>query len=535
MTRPIECSYTNGPDVPPVDLTVGEALCRAAAEVPDRLALIEGVPEGRRRWTYAELLRDAEACARALLARYEPGTRIAVWVPNAPEFTVFQFGAALAGMVLVTINPTFREPELRFSIEQSGARACLVYPEFRGSPMADIARRVKDQVDGLDELIDAAAFGTFLDSGDSGVGLPHVDALSPAQIQYTSGTTGTPKGAMITHRAIVNDPWQAAILAGGQDGDVWMGILPLFHVGGCVLGGMGTLSLRGTFLPLLNFDAGLALRLIEEEHVTIMNPVPTMVAAMMHHPDFATRDLSALHSIISGGATVPPEMVRSIEESMGVDFTIVFGQTETTGVITMTTTADTIEDKAFTAGRPLPGIEVKIGSTDTGKTVPLGDIGELMTRGYHTMVGYHNNPEGSAAALEPDGWLRTGDLAVMDERGYIRISGRIKDMIIRGGENLFPREIEDELFQHPALTSAVVVGVPDDHYGEIAVAFIEVSERATVTGDELANYLRTRLSGYKIPGKWYRVTEYPTTMSGKVQKFLLRDRWIAGAYEGQEL
>lgn len=534
--RLLEESYVAGPSTPPVvDISVGEALREVASQVPDRIAIVEGIAENRRRWTYAELLRDAEACARALLQRYEPGTRVAVWVPNAPEFTIYQFGAALAGMVLVTINPTFRESELRFSIEQSGARVCLVYPEFRGTAMWELAERVRDSVDGFDDIINVDSFRDFLDSADPSTVIPSVDPLSPAQIQYTSGTTGVPKGAMIPHRAIVNDPRQAAILAGGRDGDAWMGILPLFHVGGCVLGGMGALSLRGTFVPLLNFEAGLALRLIEEEKVNIMNPVPTMVAAMMQHPDFASRDLSSLRSIISGGATVPPEMVKAIEESLGVDFTIVFGQTETTGVITMTTVDDTIEDKAQTSGLPLPGIEVKISDPESGRTMPVGEVGELMTRGYHTMVGYNNNPEGTASALEPDGWLHTGDLGIMDERGYIRIAGRIKDMIIRGGENLFPREIEDELFQHDKLASAAVVGVPDPYYGEIAVAFLISKPGESLAGGELVDFLRPRLSGYKIPARWFVVDAFPQTLSGKIQKFAIRDQFLAGAYDTAEV
>lgn len=536
MPRLLEESYVAGPAEPPVvDITVGGFLREVAAQVPDRIAIVEGIPENRRRWTYAELLRDAEACARQLLARYEPGTRVGVWVPNAPEFTIFQFGAALAGMVLVTINPTFRESEFRFSMASSGAKACLVYPEFRGSPMREIAERVQRELDGFEEIIHVDDFEEYLRGADPSIQLPEVDPLSPAQIQYTSGTTGTPKGTLIPHRAIVNDPRQSAILAGGQDGGVWMGILPLFHVGGCVLGGMGAMSLRGTLVPLLNFDAGVALQLVEEEKVTIMNPVPTMVAAMMQHPDFGKRDLSSLKSIISGGATVPPDMVKRIEDTLGVDFTIVFGQTETTGVITMTTTEDTIEDKAFTSGLPLPGLEVKIVDPESGATQPIGEVGELLTRGYHTMVGYDGNPEATAATLEPDGWLHTGDLGVMDERGYIRISGRIKDMIIRGGENLFPREIEDELFQHEDLAGASVVGVPDDYYGEIAAAFVIPKEGRTVTGAELAEYLRPRLSGYKIPAKWYQVESYPQTLSGKVQKFAIRDAWIAGDYDEHEI
>jgi fatty-acyl-CoA synthase len=304
----------------------------------------------------------------------------------------------------------------------------------------------------------------------------------------------------------------------------------MFHVGGCVLAGMGVMSLAGTVVPLLNFDAGLALQLIEEERVTITNPVPTMVAAMMQHPTFATRDLSALKSLVSGGAPVPAEMVRSFEKALGVDFTIVFGQTETSGVITMTAADDTAEDKATTCGLPLPGVEIKIVDPESGETLPRGQRGELLTRGYHTMLGYLNLPEASAATLEPDGWLHTGDLASMDERGYIAVNGRIKDMIIRGGENLYPREIEDELYQHPALAGAVVIGVPDDYYGEIVAAFVKLKEGESATEQELVEFLRPKLSGYKIPARWYFVEEYPQTLSGKIQKFVLREQWEKGTF-----
>jgi fatty-acyl-CoA synthase len=505
-------------------MTVGDLLRRAVEMAPDRYAIVEGSVdrETRRRWTYAELLREAEACARALLARYEPGSHIGIWAPNIPEWTVFQCGAALAGMVIVTINPTFREQEVRFSLEQSGAVACFAYPEFRGSPMLAIAERIHGDLPTLRDVFSFAEFDAFLASADESIELPAVDPLSAAQIQYTSGTTGTPKGAMIPHRGIVNDPRQSAVRAGGQEGGVWLAVLPMFHVGGCVLAGMGVMSLAGTVVPLLNFDAGLALQLIEEERVTITNPVPTMVAAMMQHPTFATRDLSALKSLVSGGAPVPAEMVRSFEKALGVDFTIVFGQTETSGVITMTAADDTAEDKATTCGLPLPGVEIKIVDPESGETLPRGQRGELLTRGYHTMLGY--------LTLEPDGWLHTGDLASMDERGYIAVNGRIKDMIIRGGENLYPREIEDELYQHPALAGAVVIGVPDDYYGEIVAAFVKLKEGESATEQELVEFLRPKLSGYKIPARWYFVEEYPQTLSGKIQKFVLREQWEKGTF-----
>ncbi|WP_220187634.1 AMP-binding protein [Pseudonocardia pini] len=526
-------SYEAGPGEPPVlDITVGDLLRRSVAAAPERHAIVEGCAdrEARRRWTYTELLRDAEACARALLARYEVGSHIGIWAPNVPEWTILQCGAALAGMVIVTINPTFRPAEVRFSLEQSGAVACFAHPEFRGSPLLETARTLAAELPALRDVVSLGDLPAFLAEADPSTPLPEVDPASAAQIQYTSGTTGTPKGAVIPHRGVVNDPRQAAVRAGGRDGAVWLAILPMFHVGGCVLAGMGVMSLAGTLVPLENFDAGLALRLIEEERVTITNPVPTMVAAMMQHPTFTTRDLSSLRSLVSGGAPVPADMVRSFEKALGVDFTIVFGQTETSGVITMTTADDTAEDKATTCGRPLPGVEITIVDPATGDTVPRGIRGELLTRGYHTMLGYLNLPEASAATLEPDGWLHTGDLASMDDRGYIAVNGRIKDMIIRGGENLYPREIEDELFRHPALAGAAVIGLPDDYYGEIVAAFVRVREGAAVTPTELVEFLRPRLSGYKIPARWYLVDEYPQTLSGKIQKFALRERWESGAY-----
>ena len=528
-----ELAYERGPQTPPVrDMTVGDLLRESAAAAPDRVAIVEGMADAsaRRRWTYAELLEQSEQCARALLARFSPGDHLAIWAPNIPEYTIFQCGAALAGMVMVTINPTFREVELEYCLRQSEAVACFAYPEFRTSPMLEIATTVSERLDQPITVVSFADWAEFIAEGDSECELPEVDPLGPAQIQYTSGTTGAPKGALIPHRGIVNDGHQAAIRAGAQDGAVWLAVLPMFHVGGCGYAGMGTLAMVGTLVPLLSFDAGVALRIIEEERVTIMNPVPTMVVAMMQHPAFATSDLSSLTSISSGGAPVPEEMVRRIEESLGVDFTIVFGQTEASGVITMTTTDDTADAKATTCGLPLPGIEVKIVDSYTGATCKRGETGELLTRGYHTMLGYHNDPEGTARALEPDGWMHTQDLCSMDDRGYIKVDGRIKDMIIRGGENIYPREIEDRLFKHEDIVDVSVVGIPDDYYGEIAAAFVKLVPGSTTTATDLDEFLRRDLTGYKVPGKWYRVDTLPQTLSGKIQKFAIKDKWREGEY-----
>jgi fatty-acyl-CoA synthase len=531
--RDMNCAYEIGPSTPPVlDMTVGDLLRRTAAAAPERLAIVEGVlGTNRRRWTYAQLLDESEACARALLTRFPPGAHVAIWAPNIPEYTIFQCGVALAGMVMVTINPTFRAAELEYCLRQSKAVGCFVSSEFRTNPMSDVAKEVAVRIAWPVDVVCFDQWNEFLASADRSRDLPVVDPLSPTQIQYTSGTTGRPKGALIPHRGIVNDGHQAALRAGAKAGAVWLAVLPMFHVGGCVYAGMGTLSMAGTLIPLVNFDADTALRLIEEEHVTIMNPVPTMIIAMMQSPGFESSDLSSLTAISSGGAPVPEDMVRRIEATLGVDFTIVFGQTEASGVITMTTADDTSDDKALTCGRPLPGIEVKIVDPVTGEICRRGETGELLTRGYHTMLGYHDDPEGTAAALEDDGWLHTQDLCSMDGRGYIKVDGRIKDMIIRGGENIYPREIEDELFKHLDIADVSVVGIPDDYYGEIAAAFVKFMPDAATTSHELDEFLRRTMTGYKIPGKWYVVEEFPQTLSGKIQKFAIRDKWREGLYK----
>lgn len=521
-------SYEQGvADVEVLDVTVGDLLRMAVAEAPERTALIEGIADtkARRRWTYEELLADAEACARALLKRAEPGTHVAIWASNIPEYVVFQFGAALAGMVMVTLNPAFRRQELVYTLQQSQADLLVAAPGFRGRDTIAIAGEALQECPRVREIVNMAEWEDFLASGDPGTVLPEVDPSSAAQIQYTSGTTGFPKGAMLNHRGLANDGRMAGRTAGGTPGAVWMALLPMFHVGGCVYACLGTIGLAGT-LVTTNFEAELALRLIEEEQVTISNPVPTMLIAMMDHPTFTQRDLSSLKYISSGGATVPAVLVKRFEAALGVDFTIVFGQTETSGVVTMTRPTDTAEDKATTSGLPLPGVEVRIVEPATLELLPRGEVGEIQTRGYHTMIGYYNDPEATSATLLADGWLRTGDLGAMDERGYLEVRGRLKEMVIRGGENVFPREIEDLLQAHPAVSEVVVVGVPHDYYGEVCAAYVCVDGGDTVTKDELVEFLTDTVASYKIPEYWYFVDDLPKTLSGKIQKFKLRDEWV---------
>jgi fatty-acyl-CoA synthase len=316
------------------------------------------------------------------------------------------------------------------------------------------------------------------------------------------------------------------------DGAAWLNPMPLFHTGGCVLAVLGAIWARATHIPI-NFDPGRALELVEAEAVQVMGGVPTMLIALLEHPDFASRDTSSLKSVLSGGATVPAELVRKVETALGVRFGIVFGQTEASPVITQTLLDDSPEDKAETIGQPHPQQEVKVIDPATGEIVPIGTMGEICSRGYNTMLGYLEMPEATAATIDAEGWLHTGDLGTMDERGYLRIEGRLKDMVIRGGENLYPREIEELLFSHPAVADVAVLGVPDERWGEELAAVVRRAPgHEGVTDAELRAFVRERLSPQKAPRRWAFVDELPLTPSGKIQKFVLRDRFTSGELGG---
>ncbi len=513
-----------------LDTTVGGILRDAAEAAPDELALIGGHPDPqhRRRWTFAELLDDAERCARALLARFDPGERVAVWAPNVPEWEVAEFGAALAGLILVTVNPSYQPGELCYVLEQSGSAGILLLEEFRGNPMAQSLEAVRAKLPGLREAIPFSEFDAFLASGSPTERLPEVDSSDPVQIQYTSGTTGFPKGALLHHRGLTNN---ARMTLGQFDfapGEAYVNPFPLFHTAGCGLGALGCVSHQLAHVPVLAFEPGLVLDLIEAERATALSGVPTVLIALTEDPGFATRDLSSVRAALSGGALVAPNLVKRIEDRLGVRFSIVYGQTESSPVITQGRLDDSFEDRATTVGRPLPQTEVRIVEPATGETVPCGIVGELCTRGYHVMHGYYEMPEETAAAIDGEGWLHTGDLASMDERGHCRIEGRLKDMIIRGGENIFPREIEQRLFTHSAVGDVAVVGIPDEMWGEQVCAFVRAAPGASPDPGELAAHVRAELAAYKAPRIWVFVEDFPMTPSGKVQKFVLRDQFVAG-------
>jgi len=511
------------------DLTVGDLLREAATDSPDAVGLVSGVPEDHRRWTFAEMLADAERVAYALLARFSPGERVAVWAPNLPEWLLLEFGAALAGIVLVTVNPAYQRHELAYVLGQSGASGVVLVREWRGNPLLASLDAVREELEQLREVVLFEEWDAFIASGTP-VALPEVGPDDPAQIQYTSGTTGFPKGALLRHGALTDNAALATAEAELSPGDVYVTPMPMFHTAGCAFGALGALQARAVFVPVLAFDPAFVLELLERERGTLLLAVPTMLIALLEHPDVATRDLSSLRSVVSGASVVPAELVRRIEATFGVRFCIVYGTTECSPLVTMTRFHDSPEDKAETIGRPVPQTEVKIIDPVTGDVLPLSVVGELCVRGYLVMLGYFENPAATADAIDSDGWYHTGDLVSMDERGFCRIEGRLKDMIIRGGENIYPREIEAVLFEHHCVADVAVVGIPDDKWGEQVAAFVRLAGDECPTPEELSAHVRAQLARFKVPRTWVFVEAFPLTASGKVQKFVLREQYLKGDF-----
>jgi fatty-acyl-CoA synthase len=537
-------SRDGGPvlDTTVLDTTVAGILRQAAAAAPDVTALVHGAPApgDRRRWTYAQLAAAAERAAVALAGHFDPGARVAVWAPSVPESLVLTYAAAMAAVVLVPVNPALRAGEVTHILRQSGASGLFLVPHFRGNDLTGTLDAVRPGLPGLRLVVPLTPDGwEGFCAGPTPAPGPAVDARRPprpddvAQLIYTSGTTGTPKGALLTHRGMTNAARFGALRFGMRAGDVYVHTMPLHHVGGQVVS-FQICQQRATAVLLEAFDPGLVLELIEAERATLTCGVPTMLLAMIEHPDRPRRDLSSLRTVSGGGSVVPVELIRHIEDTLGVQFTVVFGQTEACGFISQTALDDPDEDKAATLGRALPGVETRVVDPATGTVVGRGEVGELEVRGPNVMAGYHDLPVETAEALSPDGWLRTGDLVTMDGAGVLRMVGRRKEMIVSGGENLFPVEIENALISHPAVAQAAVVGVPDRRWGESAVAFVRLAPGATGDAVVLEGFLRRHLAAFKVPRRWVFVDSFPLTASGKVQKFVLRQRLMAdpGADEG---
>lgn len=519
---------------PLIDGTVGDLMLRNAAEAPDRLALIEGSPDpaGRRRWTYKQLVDEALACARGLLAYFKPGERVGLLAPETPEWVIFQHGMSFAGLIIVPINPAFTAREVGFILGNSEASGIVYANESRGKDLAAIVKDVQTQFPHIRHAINVADLAALQAKGDPAQELPKQDPGDVMQIQYTSGTTGFPKGACLHHRGVINAAHFIVERAAFPKGGVWLNSMPMFHIGGAIVSEIGTFSRQGTFVLMRSFDPGLFLELIEAEKVNCSLIVPTMILALLNHPDAKTRDLSSFNSILSGAAAVPEALVKRAKKEFNVEFAIMYGQTESNGPFLETFTTDSDELQSQTIGRPIPHVEVRVVDVGTLETLPVNQIGEYWVRGFNTMKEYYRQPEATRAALTEDGWLRTGDLGMMDEDGYFRITGRLKEMIIRGGMNLYPSEIESILFEHPDVAQVAVIGVPDETWGEtVAAVILPRDPSKSPSPDALWAYCRKNLSPQKTPEHWIFVKEYPLTATGKIQKNVLLERYRDGQLE----
>jgi len=511
-----------------LETTLGDLLRRVAAEVPDRVALVEGIADAdkRRRWTYRELVEVSERAARALLNDFAPGERVAFLAPDTPEWVILQHAASFAGLILVPINPAYTARELEYVLKSSEAAGLVHADASRGKNLLALVEEVRPHLPKLRRTVRIADFDALLATADPTRPLPAVTPDATIQIQYTSGTTGFPKGACLHHRGVVNTSRNIALRAAFPDGGVWVNAMPMFHIAGDIVSEIGCFAMRGTFVLMQAFDPGLMLELIEAERCNASLLVPTMILAVLDHPDRPKRDLASFTTIVSGAANVPAALVKRVGDVLNAHVCIIFGQTESNGPITITAPTDSIEDQANTVGRPLAQVEVRIVNPDTHETVPLDTVGEIWVRGYQTMTGYYGQPEATAAAITPDGFLRTGDLGTMDARGYCRITGRLKDMIIRGGMNLYPKEIEDVIFDHPRVSQIAVIGIPDDIWGEIVGAVVLPRDPAAPPSvDELYAWCRANLSPQKTPERWFFVEQYPLTSTGKIQKNVLAE-WV---------
>jgi fatty-acyl-CoA synthase len=525
-------SYASGPSSRPLTgQTVGEALVATAARLPDGLAVVSRHQDVRLTWS--ELAVHVGDVARGLLAiGVEQGDRVGIWSPTRVEWTLLQFATARVGAILVNVNPAYRPPELAYALGQSGVRVLVTAPSFKTSDYVDMVSSVRSSLPTLERVVVLGPeWDSLVDGGRAvDVGRLHeregsLDCDDPINIQYTSGTTGNPKGATLTHHNILNNAASIADVLGYSEADRVCIPVPLYHCFGMGIGTLGCVASGATMVyPAESFTPDPTLDAIAEERCTSIYGVPTMFIAMLESPHFPALDLTSLRTGIMAGAPCPVEvMKRVVNEMHAQEITIAYGMTETSPVSTMTRRSDDLDRRTSTVGTVLPNVEVKIVDPTTGATVPTRTPGELCSRGYLVMRGYWENPSATAEAADEAGWMHTGDLAVMDEEGYINIVGRAKDLVIRGGENIYPREIEEVLFQHPAVVAVQVIGVPDAHMGEELMAWLTFREGDTATEDDLRDFCRERLSHFKVPRYWKTADEFPMTVTGKVQKFKMRE------------
>ena len=524
-------SYAHGASTTPLlGETIGANLERTVARVPDAEALVsrhQGI-----RLTYAELDEEVDRAARALLAAgLAPGDRLGIWSPNRAEWVLIQYATAKAGVILVNVNPAYRTSELEYALNQSGCRMLVAAPAFKTSDYAAMIEEVRPRCPALERVVlfDTPAWDELLAGGDAPAELPELGFDEPINIQYTSGTTGFPKGATLSHHNILNNGFFVGELCRYTEADRVCIPVPFYHCFGMVLGNLACTTHGACMvIPAPAFEPEPVLEAVQEERCTSLYGVPTMFIAELEHERFGDFDLSSLRTGIMAGSPCPVEVMRKVIERMHMgEVTICYGMTETSPVSTQTAADDDLERRVATVGRVHPHVEVRIADPETGRTLPCGEPGELLTRGYSVMLGYWDDAERTAEAIDRARWMHTGDVATMDEQGYVKITGRIKDMVIRGGENVYPREIEEFLYGHPDVSDVQVVGVPDERYGEELAAFVVLRAGAACTEDDLREWCRGRIAHYKVPRYVRFVDEFPMTVTGKVQKFRLRERAIA--------
>ncbi len=527
-------SYDAGPtETPVLETTIGDNFEATAARHPDTEALVDVA--GGRRWTYQQLDDEVNTVARALMATgIEQGDRVGIWAPNCPEWTIVQFATAKIGAVLVTVNPAYRTHELAYVLNQSGVRTLISATAFKTSDYVGMINEVRSQTPALTQVVllgtgDWDALRARAGEVTLGQLRDRMAALSnrdPINIQYTSGTTGFPKGATLSHRNILNNGFFVTDLINLGPEDRLCIPVPFYHCFGMVMGNLGCTTHGATMvIPAPGFDPAATLAAIEKEHCTGVYGVPTMFIAMLNHPEFADRDLSTLRTGIMAGAVCPVEVMKRCVGDMHMsEVAIAYGMTETSPVSCQTLHDDDLERRTASIGRAHPHVEIKIIDPDTGEVVQRGQPGEFCTRGYSVMLGYWDDDVKTHEAIDDDGWMHTGDLAVMRDDGYCNIVGRIKDMVIRGGENIYPREIEEFLYTHPDIEDAQVIGVPDDKYGEEICAWIRVKpDHEPVTAESLRAFASGKLAHYKIPRYVHVVDEFPMTITGKIRKVAMRE------------
>ena len=525
-------SYVHGAsDVPLLGETIFQNLRRTAEHFGDREALV--VAHQNHRSTYAELIEQCEVIARGLMARgVHRGDRVGIWSPNRFEWVIVQYATAAIGAILVNINPAYRTSELEYALNQSGISLLILAAGFRQADYVAMLGEVKGRCPELrEELVLEDGWEALkrhaakTDAGDLRSLEASLQFDDPINIQYTSGTTGFPKGATLTHHSILNNGYFIGETLRYTEKDRVCIPVPFYHCFGMVLGNLACTTHGATMvIPGEAFEPVAVMETVQKERCTSLYGVPTMFIGELDHPRFKEFDFGSLRTGIMAGSPCPVEVMKKVQTVMHIaEMTIAYGMTETSPVSTQCSTDDPLDRRVSTVGRVHPHVEIKIVDPATGDVVPRGETGELCSRGYIVMRGYWNNDDATRQAVDPARWMHTGDLATMDEQGYINIVGRIKDMIIRGGENIYPREVEEFLYSHPDIADVQVIGVPSEKYGEEVMAWVKPREGATLTGEDLAAWCKGKIASFKIPRHWKFVDSFPMTVTGKVQKFKMRE------------